>query len=118
MTYASPEERSSLIAGLRDLADLLEGNPEVPAPRWTDVMVFPPDGTENEMRAEIDRIAALIDASISDQTADDGHYTASRKFGPVQYKAVAIPARWLARRAARMSNAENIIVPDDTGKEA
>jgi hypothetical protein len=118
MTYSNLEERSSLIAGLRDLADFLEGNPEVPAPRWTDVLVFPPDGTDNEMKAEIDRIAALIDAGVSDLTADDGHYTASRKFGPVQYEAVAILARWQARRAARMSYAENIIVPGNTGKEA
>jgi hypothetical protein len=118
MTYANAEERGSLIAGLRDLANFLEGNPEAPAPRRVDVLVFPPDGTDNEKKAEIDRIAALIDASVSDQTADDGHYTASRKFGPAQYEAVAIPARWQARRADRMSYAENIIVPDNTGKEA
>jgi hypothetical protein len=103
---------------LRDLADFLEGNPEVPAPRWTDVLVFPLDGTDNEMKAEIDRIAALIAAGVSDQTADGGHYTAARKFGPVQYEAVAILAQWQARRAARMSYTENVIVSADTGKEA
>jgi hypothetical protein len=118
MTYANLEERSQLIVGLRELADFLEGSPGIPAPRWVDVLVFPPDGTDNEIKAEIDKIAALIDAAVSDQTADDGHYTASRRFGPVQYEAVAIPARCQARRAVRMSYAENIILPDDIGKEA
>jgi hypothetical protein len=114
MTYSNAEERSSLIAGLRDLADFLEGDPEVPAPRWADVMVFPPHGTDVELKAEIDAIAALIGAEISDQTAENGHYTASRKFGPVEYKAVGIPARSLARRAAQLSYTENIIVPGQT----
>jgi hypothetical protein len=111
MTYANLEEHSSLIVGLRDLADFLEENPEVPAPRWADVLVFPPDGTDKEMKTEIERVAILIDGTVSDQAADNGHYTASRKFGPVQYRAVAIPARWQARRA------ENDIVPrnDDEG---
>jgi hypothetical protein len=118
MTYSTPGERSSLIAGLRDLADFLEARPEVPTPRWIDMLVFPPHGTDDEVKAEIKRIAALIDVSVNDQTADDGHYTAARKFRPVQYEAVAILAGWQARRAARMSYAENIIVPDDTGKEA
>ncbi|HUY52506.1 MAG TPA: hypothetical protein VMV92_43530 [Streptosporangiaceae bacterium] len=93
MTHATAEQRRSLIAGLRDLADFLERGPEVPAPRWADVMVFPPTTTDEEMRAEIDMIAALIGAEIGDMTADQGHYVASRKFGPVQFEAVGIPAR-------------------------
>jgi hypothetical protein len=114
MTYSNTEGRSSLIAGLRDLADFLEGNPEVPAPRWADVMVFPPHGTDVELKAEIDAIAALIDAEISDQTAENGHYSVCRKFGPVEYKAVGIPARSLARRVAQLSYTENIIVAGQT----
>lgn len=112
MTYSNAEERISLIAGLRDLADFLEARSEVPVPRWADVMVFPPHGTDIEMRAAIDAIAALIGTGISDQTADNGHYTVSRKFGPVHYKVVGIPARSLAHRAAQLSYAENIIVPE------
>jgi hypothetical protein len=99
---------------LRDLADFLEGNPEVPAPRWADVMVFPPQSTDIEMKAAIDAIAALIGADINDQTAENGHYTASREFGSVQYKAVGIPARSLARRAAHLPYAENIPTPEST----
>jgi hypothetical protein len=92
MTYANPGERSELIAGLRELADFLESRLEIPAPRWTDVMVFPPASRDSEKTAEIDAIAALIGAAVDDQTADHGHYTTSRSFGPVQYRAVAIPA--------------------------
>ena len=114
MTYSDAEERGSLIVGLRELADFLEGNPKVPAPRWADVMVFPPHGTDIEMKAAIDAIAALVGTDVSDQTAESGHYTASRRFGPVQYKAVGIPARSMARRVAQSSYTENIVLPEHT----
>ena len=55
--YANSEERAELIAGLRDLADFLDQDPQVPAPRFTDLFVFPPDGSDAEMFAEIDVIA-------------------------------------------------------------
>jgi hypothetical protein len=88
MTYANPSERGALISGLRALADYLETNPEVPAPSYTDVLVFPPDGTDAERRAEIDVVAARMG-----RTPDTvcGHYVVSRFYGPVQYRAVAIP---------------------------
>jgi hypothetical protein len=117
MTYANAEERSDLISGLRELADFLEQNPEVPAPRWADLMVFPPASTDREMKAGIDAVAALIGADIEDGTADDGHYTTGRGFGAVQYRAVGIPARWRAVRRARMFYAENIVLPETGEKE-
>jgi len=89
--YANPEERARVIAGLRDLADFLHRNPQVPAPRFTDLFVFPPDGSDAEMFAEIDVIAALIGTTASDADSPAGHYSAVRDFGPVQYRAVAIP---------------------------
>ena len=113
MAYANAEERGSLVSGLRDAADFLEQNPEVPAPRCADLMVFPPaTSTEQEMRTEVDRIAALIGTPVKDDTADEGHYTTARQFGPVQYQAVAIPARCRELRRARMSYTENIILPE------
>lgn len=90
--YASADERTRLIAGFRALADFLQDHPDVPAPCWADVMVFPPHCTEGEMRAEIDQIAARIGAEPVDRTAGGGHYTASRRFGPVEYRAVVISA--------------------------
>ena len=56
-------------------------------------MVFPPGGTDLEVQAEVDTIAALIGSEVHDATANKGHYTASRAFGPVEYRAVAIPGR-------------------------
>jgi len=90
--YASADERARLIAGFRALADFLQDHPDVPAPYWADVMVFPSHSTDEEMRAEIDQIAARIGAEPVDRTAVGGHYTASRRFGPVEYRAVAICA--------------------------
>ena len=89
MSYANADERGRLIDGLRVLATFLQDRLDVPAPRWADVYVFPPRGTDEQMRAEIDRIAARIGAEPTDDAAY-GHYAAARLFGPVQYRAVAI----------------------------
>lgn len=89
--YANSEERSDLIGGLRHLANFLDRNPEVPAPRQTEMLVFPPVGSDAEMIAEIDAIAMRIGATASDADSPAGHYSAARYFGPVQYRAVAIP---------------------------
>ena len=83
--------RAELITGLLDLAVFLEFHPDIPAPHWADLLVFPADGTDDEKRAEIDAIAARIGAEAIE--GQSGHYSASRDFGPVQYRAVAIPNR-------------------------
>ncbi len=79
--HANSEER-------RRLTDL---NPLVPAPRRADLLVFPPDGSDAEMFAEVDVIGEQIGAMASRSEGPAGHYSASRDFGPVQYRAVAIP---------------------------
>lgn len=91
MSYASTSERDDLIKGLHAVADFLSEHPEVPAPRWVDLMVFP-DGSDSEIQAEVDEIAAQIGAPITDATHSGDHYTTSHAFGPVQYRAIAIPA--------------------------
>ena len=89
MAHTDSPERAALIGGLRGLADYLESNPEVPAPSYPTVYMFPPDGGWAKMRAEIDAIAARLDV-IARET-HGGHYVATRSFGPVEYRAVAIP---------------------------
>ena len=89
--YANDEERVRLIAGLRDLAEFLDQNLQVPAPCRTDLLVFPPVSSDAEMFAEIDVIAGRIGTTASDADSPAGHYSAYRDFGPVQYRAVAIP---------------------------
>lgn len=90
---ANSEERGRLIAGLRELADFLGQNPDVPVPRYIDVLVFPAPGSNAEMFAEIDLIARQTGATASDAGSPAGHYSAVRDFGPVHYRAVAIPNR-------------------------
>ena len=87
--YANVNERGRFIAGLRALAEYLESSPEVPAP-WggTCVHVFPPQGTNEERRAEIDAIASRVNTEPYEVIS--GHYTVSRYFGSVEYRAVAI----------------------------
>lgn len=63
-------------------------NPEVAAPSYTDMFIFPPDDTDADKHAAIDMIAAQIGQTPE---AVCGHYVVSRFFGPVQYRAVAIP---------------------------
>lgn len=91
MTYANPVQRQELITALRALADFLERNPQVPAPPCTDVLVFPPFPCDAENRREIDVIAARI-GSGAETTPGHRHYVTSRRFGPIEYRAVAIPA--------------------------
>jgi hypothetical protein len=91
MTYANFTERTALIGGLRDLADYLESNPEVSAPSYSAVHTFPPDGDWAEMRAEIDAIAARLDVTACETPG--GHYAATRSFGPIEYRVVAIPPK-------------------------
>ena len=45
------------------------------------------------MFAEIDTIAELIGSTAGDEGSPNGHYSTVRSFGPVQYRAVAIPYR-------------------------
>ncbi len=89
MTYADTMQRAALIDGLRALADYLESNPEVPTPTYADVFTFPPDGDWAVMRAEIDAIATRL--GVTGRETAGGHYVATRSFGPVEYRAVAIP---------------------------
>ena len=88
MSYANRDERNCLIDGLRAVAQFLHDHPDVPAPRWTDVLVFPLDGSDEEKRAEIDVIASRV--GVEPCEIVNGHYSASLSFGPVQYRAVAI----------------------------
>lgn len=89
--YANSEERERLIAGLRELADFLDRNAQVPAPRYADLLVFPARGADAEMFAEVDVIAEQVGVTAAQNDTPDGHYIAYRDFGPVQYRAVAIP---------------------------
>jgi hypothetical protein len=87
--YANTIDRERFIAGLRALAEYLESKPDVPTPRHgATILVFPLQGTNEGRRAEIDAIATRVNAEPCEIV--NGHYTVSRFFGPVEYRAVAI----------------------------
>lgn len=90
------DHRTALIAGLRALADFLDANPAIPVPHSIDALHIPHHATDAEICAEVDHIAELLGTPISTRDRAYGHYAASIRFGPVEYRAVAILA---ARRA-------------------
>ena len=59
--------------------------------RTANAIVCPADASDAEMFAEVDSIARLIGVTASADGSPYGHYRAVRDFGPVQYRAVAIP---------------------------
>lgn len=90
MIYSTKTQRQALIEGFHALADFLEVNQEVPAPPYAYIMVFPPSSPDEEKRREIDSIAARLGSEPETEPACH-HYVASRRFGPVEYRAIAIP---------------------------
>jgi hypothetical protein len=91
MNHADSTQRAAIISGLRDLADYLESNPEVPAPAYPVMHTYPPAGYWLKMCAEIDATAARL--GVNAHLTGGGHYVAARFFGPVEYQAVAIPRK-------------------------
>ncbi|MEU7899998.1 hypothetical protein AB0B45_45090 [Nonomuraea sp. NPDC049152] len=92
--------RTALITGLRDLAAFLEANPDVPAPQSATIHHFPRQTTDTDLCAEVDQIAACLDAPVDAEQTPHGHYRTSVQFGPVEYRAVAILAAARAQYAA------------------
>jgi hypothetical protein len=83
--------RAVFITGFRALADFLEAHPDLPVPRFSvhDGLTVYPAGCDADKRAEVDRVAVVLDA------IPDGHglYQACRRFGDcVAYRIVAVPA--------------------------
>lgn len=111
MAHADTTQRLRLITGLRALADFLEDRPEIPAPRSVEVSAFAADGTDDAMRAEIDRVIALLGSEIERQHLDHGHYSTSLDFGPVRYAAIAVLADARARFDA-LNSYRGAVTPD------
>lgn len=94
-------ERAALIAGLHELADYLADNPDIPAPKWAELNVYP-NGADAEQITEVDRVASAL--GVKPTWSDDGqHYRAHRSFGPVRLGTVAISKTSMAEYTAVMS---------------
>lgn len=108
--------RTRTINGLRELADFLDANPAVPVHDfgWT-LSIYGRRGVPDTcQRAEVDRIAELLGVDVRDETADGGHYYASRAFGLITYEAVHISAERVAAYEAENSYRHNIRLDDET----
>jgi len=85
-----PGAKGRFTRALRELADYLDRNPAIPVPKTGETVTLHASSADYGGRAQVDRIAALLDAGIRDETARGGHYWAVRQFGPIGYEIVAI----------------------------
>ncbi|MDF5757631.1 hypothetical protein [Spongiactinospora sp. TRM90649] len=85
----SADHRAAIIDGLLDLAALLEANPDLPTPPYIEAHVFP-KGTDEEIRAEVDRLAVLLGTTIDADALPYGHYVTALSLGPTAYRVVGV----------------------------
>ncbi|MEV6986858.1 hypothetical protein AB0M95_37145 [Sphaerisporangium sp. NPDC051017] len=112
---ARTPDRLAYINGLRDLADFLDTNPDIPTPEGTLSAYCYPRGTDEEIRAQVDHVARLLGADADAYELAQGHYSAGITFGMAEYKAVGLLASSRARWAARRSYEDCIVLdPDPT----
>ncbi|MBN6051056.1 hypothetical protein JYK22_03835, partial [Nonomuraea sp. RK-328] len=106
-----PHARLALVAGLRALAQLLHDRPDIPAPHRVDVYHLARRASDDEMRAEIDHIAALLGTKTEER---NGHYSTFIRLGAVEYQATAILADSRARHAAAEAAYRTVYDSTDT----
>lgn len=109
-----PAAREAFIAGLRDLADFLAANPAVPVSEQGADITVQPYGTDAESVREINAFAAAAGVDVLDERDSAGYfsgqYSATRKFGPVVYRAFTYTAAVMAKSDALRSYERNIQV--------
>jgi hypothetical protein len=118
-TFPGQAPRADIISGLRQLADYLDTQPQIPvAPYGWDLLISTHTSDDSGGKAEIDRIAALLGVPVHDETDAGGHYNATRAFGPISYVAFHIPARHKAADRAYMTYADCVTPDDDRSDDA
>ncbi|MEU6744586.1 hypothetical protein [Streptosporangium sandarakinum] len=96
------DHRADLARGLVSLAVFTLTHRDVPIPSVVTVTHYA-KGNDEEIRAEIDRIAALLGTTPDPGGAEHDHYTTAISFGPVTYQAVGILSAAHARYQAQTS---------------
>lgn len=97
MTYTSQASiREQFITALRDLADYLQDHPNTPVPIHGAAISLYAEPPESGGRGQVAHIAAQLGATVTDDTRNGGHLTATRMFGPISYTVVSIPATVMA----------------------
>ena len=100
--------RARLVSGLRALADYLESAPAVPVQPYGVHIVVHAQGTDSEMKAQVDLVGEILGAPPDEEDPGSGHYEVRQSFGPVTYKFLAISDERMARHAAFMSYAQSV----------
>ena len=85
-----PGAKGRFTRALRELADYIDRHRAIPVPAHGATILLHADAAEDGGRAQVDHIAALLNADIRDETARGGHYWAVRQFGPIGYEIAAI----------------------------
>lgn len=102
MYYIQGPRSRDLISGLRALADFLEVHPDLPRPLTVEVAVYPTEADDAAMCTGVDRIAAKLGPSVERSGPRRGLYSAGIRFGPVQYRTVAVLEEARKRFAASL----------------
>jgi hypothetical protein len=108
------DNRAAMISGLRDLADFLDTNPDIPTPAPEVIAYYFPDrDTDPQLCADIDKVATYLGSETAAETIPGGDYYTSIRFGPVEYRAVAVLAKARAPFNAENSHA-SCVTPDSS----
>ncbi|MFC4535292.1 hypothetical protein [Sphaerisporangium dianthi] len=115
---AHTPDRLAYINGLRDLADFLDTNPDIPTPEGMVTAYCFPHGTDEDIRAQVDQVARLLGSDIDPYEHVLDHYSTRITFGVAEYKAVGLLASSRARWAARRSYEDSIALDPDPADPA
>jgi hypothetical protein len=100
--------RAGQIAGLRRFADFAEKHPDLPLGTGDPLHVSVSGGTDEQDRAEVDRIARICGVQPRYLHNSTTHYAAVMDCGGVSYQAVAIAHDEMQRYYALMSYQDNV----------
>lgn len=91
---------AEVIRGLGNYAAFLAAHPDLPLDDGNPLHCCVTGGTDEDERAEVDRIAGILGTAARYMPGSETHYAAERDFGGVTYLAVAITARHMAEHSA------------------
>ena len=90
MFNTDPDVRTSVINGLRQLADFLDTHPDLPVPPGGFTFYIYADRTDNGGKAQVDATARQLGSTAYDDTDESGTYYTMCEFGHVRYNVTAL----------------------------
>jgi hypothetical protein len=109
MFSIDPARRSEYTNGLRQLADYLDANPDMPVPgSGTEIILTAADAEDGGI-TEVLGLSLLLGAPLTER---NGFYRTSRMFGPLTYLGVSQTRAFLAQYRAYNSYYGSV-TPDD-----